>query len=438
MGRVGPSSFGELLRRYRTAARLTQEELAERAGLSARGVQDLERSVRRSPHSDTTRRLAEALGLGDAERATLLTASNRAGPSGDSAEAPRPAPGLPIPLTRFVGRQAELAEIHRLFTTIRLLTLTGAGGMGKTRLALEAARRLAGDYPNGAELVELAGLANPELVPQTVATVLGIVEQPKRVLLDVVADALRTRRLLLVLDNCEHVIVACAELAKRLLQACPELHILATSREPLGIAGESIWRVPSLSLPAGEEVTSFDHIAQAEAVQLFAERAASVLPSFALTERNAPAVAQLCRRLDGIPLALELAAARATVLSVEQLAERLDDALRLLTAGSRTAPARQQTLRATLDWSYSLLTDLERRLFVRLAVFSGAGHSKPRRRSARARASNTSRSWSYSRGWWTNRWWWWTAALTEAPATGCWSRSASTLRSASQGTCWQR
>jgi len=208
-------------------------------------------------------------------------------------------------------------------------------------------------------------------VPQAVAAVLGIAEQPGRVLLDVLADALRTRRLLLVLDNCEHLVLACAEFAQGLLQVCPELRILATSREPLGIAGECICRVPPLSLPASEEETNFERIVQSEAVRLFAERAASVLPSFALTERNAPVVAGLCRRVGGIPLALELAAARVSILSLDLLAERLDDALRLLTAGSRTAPARQQTLRATLDWSYSLLTDPERRLFDRLAVFAG-------------------------------------------------------------------
>src|SRR5262245_13629283 len=309
--------------------------------------------------------------MGDAERATLLGALDRAGPSGGSTVASLTTAALPIPLTSFVGRQADLGAIQRLLDSARLLTLTGVGGIGKTRLALEGARLFAGDYPDGAELVELAALADPGVVPQRVATALGIAEQPGRELLDVVADALRARRSLLVLDNCEHVVVACAELAQHLLQACPGLRILATSRESLGIAGERVWRVPSLSLPAAEADTSFEHIAQSEAVRLFAERAASVLPGFALTERNAPAVARLCLRLDGIPLALELAAARVTVLPVEQLAERLDDALRLLTAGSRTAPARQQTLRATLDWSYGLLTDREQRLFDRLSVFAG-------------------------------------------------------------------
>jgi predicted ATPase/DNA-binding CsgD family transcriptional regulator len=278
---------------------------------------------------------------------------------------------LPTPLTTLVGRQAELAEIPRLLARTRLLTLTGAGGMGKTRVALEVARALAANYSDGAELVELAAFDNPHLVPQAVATVLGVAEQPGRVLVDVLADALRTRRLLLVLDNCEHVIGASAELAQHLLQACPELRILATSREPLGLAGETVWRVPPLAMAANEEDTNFEHIAQSEAVRLFADRAASVLPGFALTERTAPVVGRVCRRLDGIPLALELAAARVAVLSVEQLAERLDNALELLTAGSRTAPARQQTLLRTLDWSYALLTELEQRLFDRLAVFAG-------------------------------------------------------------------
>jgi predicted ATPase/DNA-binding NarL/FixJ family response regulator len=278
---------------------------------------------------------------------------------------------LPVALTSFVGRRAELVDICRLLTGTRLLTLTGAGGVGKSRLALEAARMLADDYPDGVHLIELGSLASPELVAHAVATVLGIVGQSGGSLLELVAEALRMRRLMLVLDNCEHLIGGCAEVVNHLLRACPGISVLTTSREPLGIMGECIWRVPSLSLPMDEQGPGSAMLEQSEAAQLFAERAALVLPGFAITGANALAVTRVCLRLDGIPLALELAAARVRVLSVEQLAERLDDALRILTQGSRTAPDRHHTPRATLDWSYSLLTRDEQRLFHRLAVFAG-------------------------------------------------------------------
>jgi non-specific serine/threonine protein kinase len=371
MGSAEPSSFGELLRQHRLAAGLTQEELAERAGLSARGVQDLERGLRRSPHPDTTRRLVEALGLDDAERAVLLGAVDRAASSGGAAVAPLAMAALPLALTSFVGREAELAEIQRLLGRRRLLTLTGTGGIGKTRLALEAARRLADAYADGVRLVELAVLTEPGLVPQAVADGLGVRERPGRAVHETLVANLQPRQLLLVLDNCEHLVQACAELAEGLLRACPELRILATSREPLRAEGETIWRVPSLSVPGPVNGRPIEETAGSEAGQLFIERAQAARPEFALTDRTARAVAEVCRRLDGLPLALELAAARVRVLDVEQLAARLDDRLRLLAVGSRTAPPRQQTLRAAVEWSYELLDDQERRLFERLAVFAG-------------------------------------------------------------------
>jgi non-specific serine/threonine protein kinase len=272
--------------------------------------------------------------------------------------------------TSFIGRERELAEVRRLLATTRLLTLTGAGGVGKTRLALAVAAQVPTSYPDGVWLVELAPLADPMLVPQAVARVLGVRDRPDQPLTETLTAWLATRRLLLVLDNCEHLVAACATLAAAILRVCPDIRVLATSREALGIAGETIWRVPSLSLP-DPDPASVDHLTRSEAVRLFVERAASVQTTFAVTARNAPAVAQVCQRLDGIPLALELAAARVRVLTVEQIAARLDDRFRLLTGGSRTALPHQQTLRATLDWSYQLLTEPERVVLRRLAVFAG-------------------------------------------------------------------
>jgi predicted ATPase/class 3 adenylate cyclase len=278
---------------------------------------------------------------------------------------------LPLQLTSFVGREREQAEVRRLLTTARLVTLTGTGGCGKTRLALQVGAELADAFADGVWFVDLAPLADPALVPQTVAAVLGVHEVAGRPLLQTVADHLRGRELLLILDNCEHLLDACAQLADALLRACPRLRILATSRELLGVAGESAWRVPSLTLPDARQPPAAASLTQYEAVRLFIERAVAALPTFAVTNQNAPAVAQLCWRLDGIPLAIELAAARVRMLTVEQIAARLDDRFRLLTGGSRTALRRQQTLQAAIDWSYQLLSEEERLLLQRLAVFAG-------------------------------------------------------------------
>lgn len=278
---------------------------------------------------------------------------------------------LPLQLSSFVGREKELAEVERLLEDARLLTLTGTGGCGKTRLALAAAGELAGGFEDGTWLVELASLSDPDLVPQAVASVLGTREQPGRSLTETLSDYLRARQLLLVLDNCEHLIEACAVLAEALLRSCPELHILTTSREALGIGGEVAWPVPSLTLPDLRRLTEVKSLPRYEATRLFVERAAAVRPSFALTERSAVAVAQVCYRLDGIPLALELAAARAKVLSVEQIADRLDGCFGLLAGGGRTAMPRHRTLHATMDWSHELLSKKEQVLFRRLSAFSG-------------------------------------------------------------------
>jgi len=252
-----------------------------------------------------------------------------------------------------------------------LVTLTGPGGTGKTRLGLQVAAETLERFPDGTRLVALAPLADPALVPQTVATALGVREGPGRPALMALTDYLHSKSLLLILDNCEHLVEACAQLVDALLHGAPNLEILASSREALGIAGEASFRVPPLSLPDARHLPPVEALSQYEAVRLFTERAALALPDFALTDQIAAAVAQVCQRLDGIPLAIELAAARVRVLAVEEIAARLDDRFRLLTGGSRTALPRQQTLRATMDWSYGLLSEAERTLFGRLAVFAG-------------------------------------------------------------------
>jgi predicted ATPase/class 3 adenylate cyclase len=286
---------------------------------------------------------------------------------------------LPLQVTGFVGREGELAAVARLLAGEppgpRLVTLTGPGGCGKTRLALQAAAEVLDAHPDGVWLVELGALADPALVPQAVAAAVGVREAPGRPLLATLTDALRPKRLLVVLDNCEHLLDACARLADALLRTCPHVRVLATSREALGIAGETAWRVPSLPVPAAagaaEPGPDVAGLARYAAVRLFADRAAAVRPGFALTPDNAAAVAEICARLDGIPLALELAAARVRVLPPQQLLARLEDRFRLLTGGSRAALERHQTLRAAVDWSYALLTAPEQALFARLSAFGG-------------------------------------------------------------------
>jgi predicted ATPase/DNA-binding CsgD family transcriptional regulator len=273
-------------------------------------------------------------------------------------------------LTGFVGRERERVKVRELLGGTRLLTLTGTGGCGKTRLAREVARDLSGAYPDGAWLVELAPLSEPELVPQAIAGVLEVGERPEESLTNTLIDSLREKKILLVLDNCEHLLDACAHLVETLLGSCPGLRILATSRETLGAAGEMVWQVPPLSRPDPRRSPTVEELEDYESVRLFVERARYRNPAFALTPQNAEAVGRICSRLDGIPLAIELAAARVG-LSAEQIAARLDDSLRLLTTGFRTASPRQRTLRGALDWSHDLLTEPERTLFGRLSVFAG-------------------------------------------------------------------
>ncbi len=278
---------------------------------------------------------------------------------------------LPTQLTSFIGRQDEIAVIKQLLTQTHLLTLTGSGGTGKTRLALRVAAELLDTFKDGVWFVELAPITDPELVPHTVAGTLGVREQQGRSLISTLLDWCSDKEVLLVLDNCEHLLDACAQFADVVLRGTHDIRILASSREALGIVGEIAYRVPSLPTPDRNESLDVEQLQECESARLFIERARQTVPTFQITSTNLSAVTQICRRLDGIPLAIELAAARVKVLSVEQIAARLDDRFRLLTGGSRTALPRQQTLRALIDWSYQLLSVQERLLFRRLAVFVG-------------------------------------------------------------------
>ena len=313
----------------------------------------------------TTRRLREDIAAGRFPPVQISTPPHDEPPDAGKHN-------LTTPRTNFVGRRQELIEVKRTLAMTQLLTITGAGGSGKTRLALEVARELVGAYSDGVWLAELAPLSEGELVPQAVARALGVREQPDRPLTDTLAENLRARKALLVVDNCEHLADSVAGLLDTLLNSCPRLRVLATSREALALAGEVVWQIPLLSVPDTGRLPVLEEITRNEAVRLFAERARLRVPGFELTQENAPAVAEICRVLEGMPLAIELATARMGTLSVGQISERLRHPLSLLSSGGRTAGSRQRTLRGTLDWSYQLLSELERTLFRRLSVFAGS------------------------------------------------------------------
>ncbi len=331
---AGAGNRGEALRAYERCRRVLAEELG----------------VSPSPPTEA----AYLALLGDEPPPPAADPAPATG-SAPARPAPAPASNIPFQLTRLVGRDDELAEVEKALAGARLLTLTGTGGVGKTRLALAAAARLGPRFADGAFLVELAPLTDADLLHQQVLAALGVREEAGQGPSDTLAAHLRSRHLLLVLDNCEHLVGPSAAMAEGLLRSCPRLTVLATSREPLGVPGETTWRVPSLTL--------------AGAMALFAERARAIRPDFSVDDDVAPSLAQLCQRLDNIPLAIELAAARTSALSVPEIASRLDDRFRLLSGGARTAVPRQQTLRAMVDWTYDALSPVERRVFDRLAVF---------------------------------------------------------------------
>jgi predicted ATPase/class 3 adenylate cyclase len=278
---------------------------------------------------------------------------------------------LPQQMTSFIGREQALVDLRRLLPKTRLLTLTGSGGCGKTRLSLQVAAELLEQFPDGAWLVELAPLSDSDLVPPTVASVLGLKEEPSKPIIQTLTEYLKDKRLLLLLDNCEHLLEACAQFADALLRQCAGVQILASSREGLGINGEQAYRVPSLAVPDPKKAHTPVSVAHFDAVQLFIDRALLTRPDFQLTAQNASRLASVCFRLDGIPLAIELAAARVRSLSLEDIDRNLNERFRLLTGGSRTALPRQQTLRSLIDWSYDLLNDADKVLLQRLSVFAG-------------------------------------------------------------------
>jgi predicted ATPase/DNA-binding winged helix-turn-helix (wHTH) protein len=278
---------------------------------------------------------------------------------------------LPLRITAFFGREEDVSKVRALLAASNLITLVGAGGIGKTTLSLEIVSGILDRFEDGVWLVELAPIADPKLLPNAVADALGVLEEPGRALLKTLLDFLRTKSLLIVLDNCEHLIEACARFVDAVLRVSARTRILATSREPLGISGESIWRVPSLPTPEADDRIGAADLVRFPAIRLFAERAKLARASFGITDHNAPLIAQICRQLDGIPLAIELAASRVKAMQIDQIVERLGDRFRLLTGGSRTAPPHQRTLRSTIDWSYGLLSEAERTLLRRLSVFAG-------------------------------------------------------------------
>ena len=406
MSKAAPTTFGALLRRCRLAAGLTQAALAERAGLSERAVNDLERDPQRTPRLETVALLASALDLSPAERARLLAAARPESPSPEqpsvaeastafgrheriavddaggatsttsraaySAAPLSPSASLPEPPTPFVGRAREVSEICALLreSRVRLLTLTGPGGIGKTRLALEVAARLASEYADGVRFVNLESLTDPAQMPPTIASALNLPEAAHLSDWQRLTDGLSARNLLLVLDNFEQLTSTAVEI-ERLLVACPALTLLITSRAMLRLAREHVYVVPPLAVPDRGNVPAPQDLLAYDSVALLMQRARAVKPEFTLTEANADAVAGICVRLEGAPLAIQLAAARINHLTPEALLARLDQQLATLTGGPQDAPERQRTVRATLDWSYQLLTSPQQTLLRRLAVFAG-------------------------------------------------------------------
>jgi predicted ATPase/transcriptional regulator with XRE-family HTH domain len=402
--------FAGLLRRLRAEAKLTQEELAEAAGLSPRTLSDLERGISRTAHKDTAILLAGALGLagpvcevfiaaargkasaeevlavrrgevppasaGAMTRALPRDAASSTGPKDELAQLrllgnPELPQSLPSYLSAFVGRRAELPELRSLVESWRLVTLTGPGGSGKTRLVLQVAADLLDGRGWAAWFVDLSAVAGAEQVPGAIRAALGLREVAGQPALDTVLEVLRPQRALVILDNCEHLIDSCAEVAELIGRACPRVRLIATSRERLGVDGERVYRLGPLSLPR-EGADSVEDLAGADAVQLFAERACAHDDTFVLDDSVAALVASIARRLDGLPLAIELAAARLPAMSLADLAGRLDQRFRVLTGGPRNAVARQRTLRGMVDWSFHLLDPHEQEVLCHLWVFVGS------------------------------------------------------------------
>lgn len=370
-------SFGYWVLRQRKALDLTRAELARRVGCASETIKKIERDERR-PSQQIAELLANALAVPTEEQTLFLQVArgkrpvNRLPLISESATFLRKRlHNLPAPITSFIGREKEQQEVIDLIAKHRLVTLTGAGGIGKTRLSLQVGNRLLNDYSHGIWFVELVSILDPLLVPRTTAIAIGLRDEPQRPMIDMLCDYLRDKNMLIILDNCEHLIDACGSMADRLLRVAANVRILASSREALGISGEVNYRAPSLELPDVEHLPPVESLSQYEAITLFVERARSAVPNFVMTSENASMLAQICYRLDGIPLAIELVAAKVRILSLQQIAKRLDDRLHWLTSGNRVTLERHQTLRATIDWSYNLLSSPEQILFRRVSVFVG-------------------------------------------------------------------
>jgi predicted ATPase/DNA-binding XRE family transcriptional regulator/AraC-like DNA-binding protein len=349
-------SFGALLRKHRLATGLSQESLAARARLSTEAIGALERGTRKSPQRQTLALLIDALELEAGDREELAAAAVK--PSGPRHITALQHSNLPLLLTRFVGRAHETDRLEHLVRDRKLVTITGVGGVGKTRMAVELGRSIAGRFPDGVWLIQLAALREGRLLAQTIASALAIPDVPGRPVLGSILEALRAQSLLLIIDNCEHVIDDAARTIAALLASCSDVSIVATSREPLRIDGEVVFRLPTL--------------AQSPAVELFVQGARAASPGFASTDRDDATIASICRHLDGIPLAIELASAKVSAFTVDQIADNLNERFALLRGGARTALPRQQTLRALIDWSFDLLSHAERSFLAALSVFSGS------------------------------------------------------------------
>ena len=363
--------FSALLKRLRTRAGISQQTLAGRALISVQAVSALERGYRKAPYRDTLDRIANALALNAEVRSAFERAAERARASRRlDAASIAPEHNLPRQLTSFLGRDEVVAEIVAMTEIAPIVSVVGTGGAGKTRTAVAVGTNVLERFPQGVWFVDLAPLLAGQRVTDTIAGVLSVNEVPDRPLLDTLVAAIGQKRLLLILDNCEHVMLGVRSAASTILLSCPNVRILVTSREPLGISGERIYRIPPLAVPPVSVIDAEEALGYG-AIALFVDRALAADPGFTVTIENVMPLVAICRRLDGLPLAIELAAARVMVLSPAQLAERLDRAFSVLNTGKESAPTRHQTMRAAIDWSYTLLSAQARLLFDRLSLFSG-------------------------------------------------------------------